>query len=210
MALATVSPALADDAYMVDVVRSGGPEKVNVSAVLKGSFTKEIKESIDSGAPVTFTYFVELKRIRTLVWNETARELVIKRLVKFDTLRKVYLTWEKRGDDEDDIVFDAELSAAEYKNKDNASQAAKDPQAMEPMVIKEADRLERWMTRLENLEIAPAAELKHNSRYYIRARCEMKSIKLIPPFNYILFFVSFFNFETGWETSSPFYLNGAS
>ncbi|MBI5815168.1 MAG: DUF4390 domain-containing protein [Nitrospinae bacterium] len=201
----------AADAFIVDVVRSGQGERLGASAILKGAFTREIKESVLSGMPMTFTYFIELKRIRSLIWNETSRKLAVKRTVKFDALRKVYLMWEKKGENDEDLTFEQELAAAEYnkeKAKDQPTQAD-GQQAQEP-AMGDYEQMEKWMTRLEGVDMGPVSNLKQGARYYFMVRCEMKSIKLIPPFNYILFFVSLWDFDTEWENSTPFIINGVS
>lgn len=212
----TATGVHAEDAYIVDVVRVGPLDRVMVSATLKGAMTREIKDSIESGAPVTFTYLAKLERVRRVVWNETIREVAVKKLVKYDTLRKVYLTWEKKGDSPDAISFDQELSAAEYKDKDKekengsaATSPAKEPssQPQEPTVLKEREALEKWMTHLENVDLGATADMGAFGRHFASVKCEMKAIKLMPPFNYILFFVSLWDFDTKWSDSSLFLIS---
>jgi hypothetical protein len=207
----TATSVQAEDAYIVDVVRVGPPDRVMVSATLRGGMTREIKDSIESGAPVTFTYLVKLERIRRVVWNETVREVAVKKLAKYDALRKVYLTWEKKGDSPDAISFDQELSATEYKDKDKESAAAREQaqSPQEPTVLKEREVLEKWMTRLENVDLGASADMRSSSRHFASVKCEMKAIKLMPPFNYILFFVSLWDFDTKWSDSSLFVVNAS-
>lgn len=213
--LASFTAAEAKDAFVVDVVRTSPYDRISVSAAIKGAFTKEIKETIDSGTPTTFTYFLQLKRHRMLVWNETEREVIIKRMVKYDTLKKEYLTWEKRDENENRIDFKAELAAVEY-NDEEAVKEGTNPAAgvkgaadapLKPVTIKDPKELERWMTHLEKIDLGPVEGLKPQTRYYARVRCEMKSIKLIPPFNYILFFLALWDFDTDWSSSTPFTVN---
>ncbi|VAX17557.1 hypothetical protein MNBD_NITROSPINAE01-971 [hydrothermal vent metagenome] len=210
------SPAIAEEAFVVDVVREKPYNHVIVSAKIKGAFTPEIIETIQSGAPITFTYFLQLKRQRSLLWNETERRLSIKRMVKFDTLRKEYLTWEKRAEDESDIDFSAELAHISHKNgrdKENINakngEKNKEP-AKEPKAIKDTERLKEWMAYLEGIDLGPTDGMQAFTPYYFQVKCEMKSIKLIPPFNYILFFVSLWDFDTDWSASSPFTIYNVS
>lgn len=205
----------AEDAYIVDVVRTGPPDHVMVSAILKGGMTRDIKDSIESGAPVTFTYLVKLDKVRRVVWNETVREVAVKKLVKYDALRKVYLTWEKKGDSQETIGFDAELSATEHRDKESAAtppSPAKEPaqQPQEPTLLKEREALEKWMTHLDNVDLGSVSELRSFGRHYASVKCEMKAIQLMPPFNYILFFVSLWDFDTKWSDSSIFVVNAPS
>jgi hypothetical protein len=209
-------PVHAEEAYIVDVVRAGSPDRVMFSATLKGAMTKEIKESIESGAPVTFIYLVKLNKVRRVMWDETIREVAVKKLVKYDALRKVYLTWEKKGDSPETISFDAELLAAEYKDKEKenastpSSPAKEPPQPpQEPTILKEREVTEKWMTHLENVDLGATADMRASGRHYVSVKCEMKAIKLIPPLNYILFFVSLWDFDTKWSDSSFFVINGS-
>jgi hypothetical protein len=207
----------AEDAYIVDVVRTGPQDRVMVSAILKGAMTKDIKDSIESGAPVIFTYLVKLERVRRVVWNETVREVAVKKLVKYDALRKVYLTWEKKGDSPEKISFDAELSAAEHKDIDKESASAPSSPAKDPAqppqettVLKEREALEKWMTHLDNVDLGSVSEMRSMGRHYASVKCEMKAIQLMPPFNYILFFVSLWDFDTKWSDSTIFVVSAPS
>jgi len=215
-AISTGSPAMAlDDAFMVDVVRSKPYDKVSVSATLKGAFTPQIRESVSSGAPVMFTYFIQLKRWRPFVWNETVKELVVKKMVKYDTLKKQYMVWEKKGEDEDEISFEIELANVNYDEEKKKNNRKREKQVrkhtsepvMEPMFIEDSAAFEKWMTHIDNVMISDAENLNSLSRYFIRARCKMKSVRLIPPFNYILFFVSLWDFDTDWTNSTTFTIN---
>ena len=67
---------------------------------------------------------------------------------------------------------------------------------------------ESWMTNLNNINVIPTEELEKSGRYYYRVKCTMKSIKLIPPFNYILFFIALLDFDTDWTSSTIFTING--
>lgn len=216
--LAGAAPAAAEDAYILEVSRQGPPERIGVSAELRGAFTQEIRATIDSGAPLAFTYFVELRRHRAVVWDKAEREVAIRRMVKFDTLKKEYLTWEKRGEDEDELTFDAELRKVTPEDKSSpkpAEAAARGagqnppPPVLDPVVLKKPEDMRRWMTVLEKFDLGPVDGLPAGGRYYLRVRCEMKSIKLIPPFNILLFFLKFLDFDTPWTESTVFTLTGA-
>lgn len=210
---------VAEKAFVENVVRNKPYSRIVVSAFVKGAFTREIVESIKSGAPVTFTYFVQLERKRAVLWDETVRKIAIKRMVKLDTLRKEYIAWEKFDEDEDDIEFEAELAAMAYKNANIIGEAPKAGKsakkkppvkqtALEPDRFKDIEQLNQWMTHLDKIDLGPIDGLKDKKPYYARVKCEMKTIKLAPPFNYILFFVALWNFDTDWGKSEPFNLNG--
>ncbi len=199
-ALLTLVPstARAEDAYILDVLRA--PDKngeVAVSARLYGAFTEDIRKTIASGAPVTFVFTLRLKRERTLLGDETVSELIVERMVKFDTLTKEYRCWEKRGADSDDLDFEAELASM-------TGTAKPTPPVSPPILFRELGPLKQWMTSLTAIPLAPVKELEAGEVYYFAVRAEMDSIELIPPFNYILFFVTLLDFDTDWGLSAPF------
>ncbi len=233
LSLTTLNPGtvFADDAYVLDVVREKGSiSQILVSSKIEGAFSEEILEALESGAPVTFTYFLKLIRNRSVIWNKTERELAIKRMVKYDTIKKQYLVWEKRAEDDGDIDFTAELlriaqkgeAKPEKEDKSEPTNAEKDtPPNNDPAtpassgkrdddydVIDDINVLRNWMTHLESIDLGVEEGLPLDGVYYVRVRCEMKSIKLIPPFNYILFFLALWDFDTDWANSAPFMLNG--
>ncbi len=239
MALVTViiypKSVLAYDAYVLNVVNTGTEEQLALSAKVKGAFTQEIRENIASGAPLVFTYTIELKRDRALIWDEKIRRIYVKKMVKLDTLTQEYQTWEKQADDEEDINFTTEMEAVNYKepeksgnmedgnNSEEAEKATNDkpgeqtlednqekknPTVMEPLIFKEQKEVEKWMMSLENVMVTSTEELDKSGRYYYRVKCTMKSIKLIPPFNYILFFIALLDFDTDWTSSTIFTING--
>lgn len=211
--------AFADDAYIVNVVKADSSQRVLISAVLKGAFTPEIRKSIDSGGPVVFTYFLQLKRLRGFIWDKTVYKIALKRMVKFDALKKEYLVWEKKDKDEDDIDFKAELKNVSYNETRQAGKSAAARQdkniepgtevIMEPLIFKKAQELEKWMTHIEKFDLGSTDGLDKSALYKARVRCKMKQIKLIPPFNYILFFMSFLDFDTEWTSSTTFPINGS-
>ncbi len=212
-------PALADEPFIINVARENPVNRIVISGEIKGAFTPEIEETIKSGVPITFTYYLQLKRPRAIIWNKTIRTLVIKRMVKFDTLRNKYLTWVKKSM-ENDIDFEAELVAAGFK-KDNGHEAldekpgeqkdrATGPPAMEPDIIENLEQVKLWMTKLDRIDLGPVEDLAQSTPYYARVKCEMKSVKLIPPFSYILAFVYPMDFDTDWSVSAMFTINNAS
>ncbi|MDH5638369.1 MAG: DUF4390 domain-containing protein, partial [Nitrospinota bacterium] len=169
-----------------------------------------------------FTYVIQVKQERTLLWDRSARQVVIKRVVKYDTLKKNYLAWEKRDDTkpEEEIEFEEELRKAEYKKTDentNAKIAARGkasdgPSAtdadaspmMDPLILLTAGEMMQWMSDTGAVDMGPMEGLGGQGTYYAMARLKVKSMNSSPPLTYILFFVSFLDFDTGWLTSKPF------
>lgn len=211
--------AFAADAHIINVVKADSVDRVIVSATLKGAFTPGIRKSIDSGGPVTFTYHIQLKRLRGLIWDKTVYKFTLKKMVKFDALKKEYLAWEKKAEDEDDIDFKAELKNAHFNVTGDVSEITTPKEekivepdsevVMEPLIFKKVSELEKWMTHIEKFDLGSTEGLDASAFYKARVRCKMKQLKLIPPFNYILFFMSFLDFDTEWTNSTIFSINGS-
>ena len=63
---------------------------LNLSFVIKDAFKPEIEEAIKSGIPTTFTFFVELHRVRRLWPDKTIEKWSFKHTVKYDNLKDDY------------------------------------------------------------------------------------------------------------------------
>ncbi len=57
---------------------------------VEGCFTPEMKEAISSGVPTTFTFFVDLYRVRDFWWDEHLVSLRLDHTIKYDSLKGVY------------------------------------------------------------------------------------------------------------------------
>jgi hypothetical protein len=62
-----------------------------------------------------------------------------------------------------------------------------------------------WMVRIQDVEIKSPSEVKPDVLTYLRIKAEMDPVKLPLHLEYLLFFVSLWNFETDWhvEPLSP-------
>ncbi|MFV1950629.1 MAG: DUF4390 domain-containing protein [Nitrospinota bacterium] len=149
-------------------------EDIKISVTLHDGFSKNIVEAIESGVPVTFTYYLELRRKVPMWFDDKVSMRTIKRTLQYDTLKKEY----EFG------YFDGEESG----NK----------------ITKEFDEIKELMTQIDGISLASSKMLNPNKKYYVRIRANMKSERPWFPFSYILFFFSFFDFDTSWEKSSPF------
>ncbi|MDP2682679.1 MAG: DUF4390 domain-containing protein [Deltaproteobacteria bacterium] len=66
------------------------------------------------------------------------------------------------------------------------------------MRIKEIEQAKKIMAGGDNIIIKPASALKKGEGYQIRIKATLDPVNLPFPLNYMLFFVSFWNYETGW------------
>ncbi len=85
-------PVTADgaQAYIDGVRVQWKPGPLTVSFNVKGAFTKEIEEAVQSGIPTSFTFVVELNRVNTFWFDSEVGTWEFKHTVKYDTLREEY------------------------------------------------------------------------------------------------------------------------
>ncbi len=68
----------------------------------------------------------------------------------------------------------------------------------ERVTTQEMDEMKRMMSTVRHLLIVPGKELERSGTYRVTIKAELDTIDLPFPLNYMLFFVSFWNFETDW------------
>jgi len=64
--------------------------------------------------------------------------------------------------------------------------------------VKEIEQAKKIMAGGDNIIIKPALALEKGEQYQLRIKATLDPINLPFPLNYMLFFVSFWNYETGW------------
>lgn len=64
--------------------------------------------------------------------------------------------------------------------------------------VKEFYRAKRIMANGDNISIKPVPNLKKGEHYQLRIKATLDAVNLPFPLNYMLFFVSFWNYETDW------------
>ena len=174
MLLSALMASTAMAASLVSVRISNSPQHLRVYAEMEGGVSMKIKEAIHSGIPTTFTYLIEIRRHRRLRPDARVFKTVVRQTVRYDALKK------------------------EYKFSTDASGIKKET------VEKDFEEVERLLHRLDGVALMPPARLKEGVKYSARAKVEIKSIKLIFPFNYMLFFVSFWDVDTAWKSTPKF------
>ena len=78
-----------DDARIADVAVSKN-HALSITFSVKDAFTKEIDEAIKTGLPTTFSFIVELDRLRSAWFNETVGGIRLRHTVKYDSLKEEY------------------------------------------------------------------------------------------------------------------------
>ncbi len=75
------------------------------------------------------------------------------------------------------------------------------------IALKRIRNVRNKMIQLQNILVISTKYLKPKEEYYIRIKGEMSAKNYWFPFNYILFFVDFLNFETPWVESTSIVIN---
>ena len=146
---------------------------VVINARLVEGFTDDIEEAIEDGIPITFTFEVELREVNSL-WNDTLiSSNTIKHVIKYDSLKQVYRF--------------TELGKG-VKRK---------------IATRNKQKYQKMMLTLSNIPIASVRRLIYNEKYYVRIRANLETDSFWFPFNELLFFLPFNNFNSAWAETSP-------
>jgi len=70
----------------------------------------------------------------------------------------------------------------------------------EPEVTKSFAEAQKWMTEVNSLKIIPLGQLEKGQQYQLKTKAEVSKRTLPYYLHYVLFFVSFWDIETGWYT----------
>lgn len=172
------APTFADeDPSIVNIGVKANEWLVLVDALLIGAFTEDIIEAVESGVPLSFTFDIELVQKVDVLPDKTVSHNSVVNTVLFDSLKGVY-TFTSKG--------------RGVKRK---------------VVTKKPKRIQELMLTLKDIPLAPVHKLDNDVQYFVRVRAEMEAEGFGFPFNYLLFFVPFDEFETDWAESSPLILD---
>ena len=112
---------------------------LTVSFRVEGCFTPEMEKAIKKGAQTSFTFLIQLKKIRSFWLDKNIKSLKIQHKVKYDNLKKVFLiTLDERDDNP------IEVSSLEDAKKLMAS-----VEKLELIPIDELDRGEKYTLRVK-------------------------------------------------------------
>lgn len=123
-----ITPVLAED-------------KVMATFAAPSVFTSEVREAVQSGLAVTFTFTAELRRTTTLWFDKTIASADVSSTVKFDMLTGIYQVSKLRGD----TVHWSQQTQKE-------------------------EEMRLWMTEFERVLLDDVKALNGGSEYYIRVR----------------------------------------
>jgi hypothetical protein len=84
------TPALAEKAYLSDIVITNVEGNLLVYFTVKKCFTPEMNSAIENGIETTFTFFVKLYEKIELSIDKKITDLEVKHRIKYDNLKKIY------------------------------------------------------------------------------------------------------------------------
>jgi Domain of unknown function (DUF4390) len=148
-------------------------ELITLDAELVDAFNEKIREAIESGVPMTFTYEIELLKQSSAFGDEVVSKNKVTHTTQYDTLKKTY-------------QFSSQGKSVNRK-----------------VTTKDTKKYQQLMLTLNDIPLAHVFKLDPEEKYYARVKAEMEADGLWFPFNYILFFVPFNEFETSWAQSTP-------
>jgi hypothetical protein len=174
-----VSPprAHAKSPYIGNLAVINSPDGLRINATLINGFSRKVAEALQSGVPIVVQYDIELKERRTFFSDENIVKRVIKREVAYSSLEK-------------EFKFSIILGSS---NKTET--------------LKSLREVRDSMIQLQGVHVIASNYLKPNEEYYIRVKGTMHAKSYWFPFNYILFFMDFLNFETSWVESATIVIN---
>ncbi len=149
-------------------------QEVLLSVHLQGGFPPDFLEAIESGIPITVTYYMKLYRRRGLWFDAEVLSKSVKHIVKYDTLKKQYRVSEING------LFSS------------------------IRVTKHEPTMVRWMSEIQGQPLIPFHLLQPGEEYYVKAMADLKAVKSPFPLSHIPFLASLWDTGTAWTESSPF------
>jgi hypothetical protein len=173
---------------LVSPVSAVSPDVVNIGVGTKGNyvvmnarlidgFTEKIQEAINNGLPMGFTFEIELRKVNTVLMDSLVSSNKVRHRIQFDSLKKIYRFSE----------FGKNLKRS--------------------IITRKKARYQKLMLTLKDIPIAPIYKLDPDEKYYVRVKADLETDRFWFPFNYILFFVPFSEFETSWSQTSPLSIN---
>ena len=134
-------PSLATGAGLAGLSLLIKNDKVFVTFRMTDAFNEDIGRSIESGLPVSFRYEVQLKKVRTIWFNQKVHTRRIINTVTYDNLTERYTL---------SRAIDGEIVAT--------------------AVVADTSEMMRFMTVVDGLWLFDVSLLEPNNDYYLRAK----------------------------------------
>ena len=119
-----------------------------------------------------------------------------------DTTFNFYIKlYEKRTLMWDKLIAHAEVShSIRYDQLKNVYEVKLSEEYGKTRVLKRFDEARKLMAEVTALKLTPIQNLSKGGRYQVAMMAHLEKVKLPLYLDYVLFFVSLWDFETGWST----------
>jgi hypothetical protein len=151
-----------------DIIITNNAENVLLYARLINGFKTEMESAILAGVPSIFTLQIEVYQPRSLVWDKKIMSHEIKRIIKYDNLKKTFSIFTNGNP--------------------------------EPTIFPDFESAQKAVADFSGIIITPLRGLLRGERYYLKMKIKIDKVRLPLHMEYILFFVSYWDFETDWYT----------
>lgn len=162
------SPLYAEEASITDIIVSVQKDELLLVARLQGCFTPKIESAILAGVPTTFTFIAELYEEHPFWFDRRMARITEVRTVKYDLLKEIFYI--TGGKSREPITFHHFAAAKRAMSEYN-------------IVIPVSGEMKKGV-------------IYHN--YYVKMKAKLDKVRLPLQLEYVLFFVSLWDFETSW------------
>jgi hypothetical protein len=155
-------------------------QEVLLYSSLHGAFHGELLAAIESGIPMTITFYMKLYRKRGLWFDDEVLAKTIQHTVKYDALKNEYRISEING------LFS------------------------NVKVTKNQPTMVRWMSEIDGQPLIPFHLLHPGQEYYVKVMADLQAVKSPFPLSHIPFLASLWDAGTSWTASRPFTIDTAA
>ncbi|TWI75411.1 uncharacterized protein DUF4390 [Desulfobotulus alkaliphilus] len=159
--------AEAGEAAITNLILARNDQSLEIHLRTEGAFTPKIEAAVQSGVPVTFSYYLILESPRRFWRFSEIKNITVTHTIRYNAIRESYTvtrSWE----------------------------------GFAPHETKDFEEAKRKMSSLSSLVIAQVDELERTKPYRLRAKAKLSEFTLPLYLHHILFFLSFWDFETDW------------
>lgn len=82
--------AMARDARLANIIVTNTRDDLLVYLSVNGAFTPKMEDAVKSGVPASFSFFINLYRVRSMWLDREMADLTITHTIKYNSLKKEY------------------------------------------------------------------------------------------------------------------------
>jgi hypothetical protein len=85
------APGFTEDAALANIILTNTRDDLLLYLTVNNAFPPDIEETINSGVPTTFSFYVKLNKVRSFWKDEEVADITITHTLKYDNLKKEYI-----------------------------------------------------------------------------------------------------------------------